>query len=384
MATNMRFQHSFTNIPDFIADFTGREGWPGYDPTKPISIDDIQRACVWNLDMMLLFIINILQGFPSPLFVIVDNGIVDGGNRATTMKHFMLNKIRVSLDAFVGFYSDLMSIDTHAPAIGDAPPVPYSLAYLRDRQRFRSSWDKHSFPLTTIRGATEDEKADIYDRYNRGVIMKLGQQLDARTHRPIVDMALAMIGQSPNKTVFPLANLIRQVYQSSWKKTPNRNELGFAFQILVGSSFGRDHFHTKFTQFLPIIKNTTLAQIDLTKLKTICEIVASADPEKRVAPKKKAACFKKFIGSMVYDIWEQAPPVNMAAKWRPFFVDAYNVLGKEDLKALVDVGTARAHIVGRLGGVSQKVKEYLDTKVPPAPDADADGGEDDESTDTDE
>jgi len=383
MATNMRFAHSMSTIPDFIADFTGREGWPGYDPTKPISVDEINRAQVWTLEMMVAFIVNILQGFPSPLFVIVNNAIVDGGNRSTAMKHFTLNKFKVSLGAFVGFYSDLMSIDTHATPVGDAAPAAYSPAYLRDRQRFRSNWDKHQFPMTTIRGATEDEKAEIYSRYNRGVIMKLGQHLDSWIHQPIVKLAMAMIFQT-NAVVFPLANLIRQVYQSSWKKTVNRNELGFAFQILVGSSFGRDHFHTKIEQFLPIIKNTTLAQVDLSKLKTICEIVASADPEKRVAAKKKAACFKKFIGAMIYDIWEQAHPVNMAAKWRPFFVDAYNVLGKEQLRALVDVGTARAHIVGRLGGVSQKVKEYLDTKVAPAPDADADIGEDDESTDTDE
>lgn len=380
MATNMRFTHSFTTIPDFIADFTGREGWPGYDATKPISIDAINRAQAWTLEMMAAFIVNILQGFPSPLFVIVNNAIVDGGNRSTGMKHFTLNKFKVSLGAFVGFYSDLVSIETHAPAIGDAAPVPYSAAYLRDRQRFRSNWDKHSFPVTNIRGATADEKAEIYSRYNRGVIMKLGQHLDSWIHQPIVKLAMAMIFQT-NAVVFPLANLIRQVYQSSWKKTVNRNELGFAFQILVASSFGREHFHTKIEQFLPIIQSTTLAQVDLSKLKTICEIVASADPEKRVEPKKKAACFKRFIGAMIYDIWDRTP-IDMAAKWRPFFVDAYNILGKEAIKALVDVGTARAQTVGRLGGVSMKVQEYLDTKVAPAPDAD--GGEDDESTDTDE
>jgi hypothetical protein len=74
----------------------------------------------------------------------------------------------------------------------------------------------------------------------------------------------------------------------------------------------------------------------------------------------------------------------MAEKWRPFFADAYNILGKEAIKALLDVGTARAQIVGRLGGVSMKVQEYLDTKVAPAPDVDGENSEDDESTDTDE
>jgi hypothetical protein len=343
-------------VPAFLDSFAGRIGIGHdrfYDPTKRIKIAESNRDFVWYkvTDLQEDFIRAILNKDAVPTFLICNGKLIDAGNRSTVLWLFRNNNLVV----------DDMTFDT----------LP--------RELF-GNWSGCLMPFTIIEGATQEEMDEYYEKFNKGVNLTFGQKLENRNSYPLVAMANSMIGRGDE---FPFGELFRRVFQNAWKKTDGRKELAFAFQILAASTFGRTRFNTIFTQHIDLIKNTTRDQIDLSNLHKLCEIIDSADPN-RTAPKaKKRTTFKKFIPAMIYDAGGGMSDTELAAKWRQFFADAYTTLTKEELKALVDVGTARAKTLGRIGAVSVKVQEYLDTRIVPAADDDViddyDDDDDDES-----
>jgi hypothetical protein len=344
-------------VPDYLTKFSGRLGIGHddiYDRMKPIKIAESNRDYVWCkvIGLQEDFIRTILTKDAVPTFLICNNKVIDAGNRSTLLWLFHNNKIMVDDMTF-----------------NDLP-----------RELF-GNWSGCPMPFTIIEGATQEEMDEYYEKFNKGVVLTFGQKLENRASYPLIAMANSMIGRGGN---FPFSDLYRRVFQQAWKKTDGRSELAFAFQVLVASTFGRTKFNTKFTEHIDLIKNTTADKIDLSNLRMLCEIIDSADPN-RTAPKpKKRAAFKKFIPAMIYDAGGGMPVDVLSAKWSQFFSDAYTTLTKEQLKSLVDVGTARAKTFGRIGAVSVKVQEYLDTRIVPIADDDVvendDEDDDDEST----
>lgn len=334
MATRMTIEHKTKPIEDYLTDFAGRSDMEGYDDSKPIHLFEGQRDFVWPLDMWCAFIVSILTGYPIPLMVICNNELMDGGNRSTVLMKWKRNEFRVTIGDWTGNYDEMMM-----------------------NPLLSARWNRCSIPMTVVMNATADEQSSMFEKYNTSINLTTGHLLFNRIHSPLVSMAAAMIGQT-DRIEFPFPDLIRSVWKRSWRKTKNRNELTLAFQIIVASMAGPAHYHTKFQLHLRRIMNTGIGDIDLSNLRFICEVVQSADPENKIAAKVKEMRFKEYVGPMIHDIHSMTRDT-FREKWQTFFEQAYNVLTKERLKKLLDVGVARANNQARIAQIATNVSDLL-------------------------
>lgn len=335
MATNMRFTYTTRPVEDYLDDFAGREDMAGYDAEKPIKIAEENRDFVWKKfpELWIGLIVSILTGFPIPQMVVCDNLIMDGGNRSTVLMKWRRNEFEVTVGDWTGKYESM---------------TPTLIA----------KWNRCVVPMTVITNATPQERSDIYEKYNQGVPMSFGCLLWNRSYQPLVQMARAMIGWGGGD--FPFADLIHQVWRSTWRKNDSMNCLAFAYQILAASSFGKDYFHGRFSEHVRDTLQTPAEEIDLSNLHFICMTLQSVDPDRRVNPKIKEQFFKNFIGAMIFDIHSpDLTRVEFEEKWCAFGQRAYTVMTKDDMKRVVDVGTARATNDSRIQRLSKNVAEYL-------------------------
>ncbi len=351
--TRMITSHTTRSIEDYLDDFAGRIDMPGYDETKSIHVAEENRDFVWPKEMWEDLIKSIFAGYTIPLMVICDNQLMDGGNRSTVLMKWRLNEFTVKFNDWEGNYEAMIA-----------------------KPELAARWNRCVIPLTIITNASREERSQIYENYNKGIVLSTGQLLYNRKYRPLVKVASAMIGREGR---FPFAELIQQVWKRSWKKTKTLNELAFAYQIVVGSMYGPNDFHRTFQRHLDRLMTTEDAQIDLSNLRFICEVISSADPENTVAPNKKAYVFKSFIGAMIYDI-HTMPRYSFAEKWHEFCKRAYVILTPEDFKSLSDVGTSRATNQSRIQRLSLNVSRLLDgTNVANPVDVDNDSDDDSDS-----
>jgi hypothetical protein len=231
--------------------------------------------------------------------------------------------------------------------------------------------------MTLIHNATKEERSQIYENYNKGIVLSFGQRLLNRSRCRLVATALQILGRGDSE--FELKELLSNVWQSKWRKTKTLTELGFAYQVLVSSMFGPEYFHTKFHLHLEKILKTE--DINLTTLKFMCEVIQLADPENAIDKKKKASLFKKFIGAMIYDFHSgEISRENFAEKWTLFYRKAYVNLTSEQLKSIIDVKTDRGDNLSRVRRLSINVSTYLDgTLLELLKQEDSEDSEDDES-----
>jgi hypothetical protein len=330
MATNMRFTHTTRPIEDYLDDFAGREETPGYDASKPIHIAEENRDFVWTPEMWIALIVSILTGFPIPMMVICDNFVMDGGNRSTALMKWRRGEFEVTVGDWTGKY------ETMSPALV-------------------AKWNRCVIPMTVITNATREERSQIYENYNKGIVLTTGHLLWNRKYLPLVQMATALIGWGGD---FPFADVIHRVWRSTWKKTKTLSDLAFAYSILAGSMFGKDFFHTKFSLHVNKMLSIRAGDIDLTNLQFICTTINTVDPDQRVNPKIKEQVFKKFIGAMIFDV-HTLSQADFQGKWVPFCTKAYTVMTSAEMKQVIDVGTARATNDSRIQRLSEKVTEYL-------------------------
>jgi hypothetical protein len=324
--------HTTRSIEDYLDDFAGRRDMEGYDEAKRIKIAEENRDFVWPKDMWQDLIKSIFAGYTIPLMVICDDQLMDGGNRSTALMLWRQNKFTVRVGEWEGNYDAMVA----TPALA-------------------ARWNRCMIPLTIITHATQEERSQIYENYNKGIVLSTGQLLYNRKYRPLVNMASAMIGRAPG---FPFADLLHQVWKRSWKKTKSLNELAFAYQIIVSSMFGPHHFHTSFQRHLDKMMTIEEDQINLSKLHFICRVIRTVDMDNNVNPKKKEHIFKKFIGAMIYDSHDLSDD-EFTVKWNEFFTRAYTIITPEDFKTLVDVGTSRATNESRIQRLSQNVSDFL-------------------------
>lgn len=332
MATRMNIYHTPRPIEGFLADFAGRNDMEGYDETRPIKIAEENRDFVWDEQKCKDFIRSILTGYPIPQMVICDNLVMDGGNRSTALFMWKRNAFTVKVGEWEGNY-DAMTRELSA------------------------RWNQCMIPMTIITGATDEERSNVFENYNSGVQVTFAQKIWNRNYLPLAHEACSLVYGEPKFGVFPLRDLIAQVWKKSWRKTKTRSELGLAYQVVAGSMFGPDYCSKKFS--VPAVQrlmNTTRAQIDHSNLRAICEVFRTADPDGRIAPKHKEWVFKNFIPAAIHDF--HAHPDTFATKWHDFLVRAY-ASTCPDLKKLKDVGTARANNVSRIGALAQNISDYL-------------------------
>ena len=355
----MNTSHTTRSIEDHLNAFAGRPDMEGYDETRQIKIAEENRDFVWPEAMWYSLIISILSGFPIPAMITCNNELMDGGNRSTVLMKWRQNKFTVKIGEWEGNYQAMC-----------VNPL------------LSGRWNRCMIPLTTITNATKAEKSQIFENYNSGIRLTFGQLLKNRNYRPLVKCALSMI--KANATQFPLRELISRVWRQKWKKTKTLSELAFAYQIIVASIFGPDHFHTKFHLHTDKLMTVEQDQVDLTNLQFICEVIDRADPENNIGKKKKEAVFKKFIGAMIYDL-RALDRDEFTSKWTSFCIKAYTTMTDDETKAIVDVKTARATQSSRLRALSANVSAYMnDSKQNDLPNTDTDTDTQSDSDDSDE
>lgn len=322
-----------TTIGDFLDNFAGRREMENYDDKKTIKIAECNRDFVWTLDMQQSFIRSILQGFPIPATCIANGQIIDGGNRSTTLWRFRNGAFKVKLQP-------------------DSEEMDYEKMCM-DRTLTRR-WDSAVIPQQIIMNASSDQFAQIYENLNKGIKLTFGQLLENRKYRPWVAMAEALIGRG--SSYYPDIELLHRVWTNSFKKTKNRGELGFAFQVLVGAALGPQHFHLSFAEHIPLIMGDTTPSFG--HLNVILDMIDSCDPERTVSAKKKKDIFKKFIGAIINDMHIMQEN-DWREKWSAFIVQAYNSLTDKKIKKIINVGNLRANSSSRIAGVSENVRRFL-------------------------
>jgi hypothetical protein len=351
--TKMITSHTTRSIEDYLDDFAGRIDMEGYDDSKRIHIAEENRDFVWPREMWEDLIKSIFAGYTIPLMVICDDQLMDGGNRSTVLMLWRNNKFTVKFNDWEGNYDAMIAKPTLA-----------------------ARWNRCVIPLTIITDATREERSQIYENYNKGIVLSTGQLLYNRKYRPLVKLASAMIGR---EGTFPFTDLIHRVWKKSWKKTKTLSELAFAYQVIVGSVYGSNEFHLSFQRHLDKLMSVEDDDIDLSNLQFICETMRDSDPDNSVAPKKKELVFKKFIGPMIYDVHTLSRNM-FVEKWRAFCTRAYTTLTPEEFKALADTGTSRATNQSRIQRLSTNVAKLLNGTNTAVPNDDGnDSGSDEDS-----
>lgn len=321
-------------VSEFVENFTGRRGMTGFDDTKQYKIAECNRDFVWSPVLREGFVQSILNGEPLPALILCNNELIDGGNRATTIWLYHNNRFKVNDKK----YSELSYEE-------------------------QAVWRQCTMPVTFIDSATDEEKADYYEKFNQGIVLTFGQKLENRKNRPIVAAAFSLIGH-PSFNMSPLQHLIRKVWSPRIGNCRARTEVTLAYKIITASILGSAHFYPSWVSASEYIADTD--EVDLGHLKEILTFLSSVDPDGHVDPKRKKMCFEKFIGAVIHDSWMQRDHhvlthQQLVEKWQRLFRDAYDVLTPHHIKALYSykpVGVA-AGVGNRGEAISRNVTSYL-------------------------
>jgi hypothetical protein len=362
MSAPKTITYTTTSVPDFLANFAGRRDIGHdqfYHPERRWDIADCNRDYVWPQQPELAegFIRCILAKDAVPAILICNGELIDAGNRATTLWLFANDVLVVDGRKFSELPRDLFG-----------------------------NWCGCTMPITIIENATEDEKAGYYEKFNKGIVLTLGQKLENRKNRPLIAMAMRMIGAGTS--AFPLKDLQDLVWTPRFTKTKGRGELALAYRILVSSILGnRRGFHTNFAEHSQLFMGREFdrtADVSLNNLEAIYRMIAAVDPENAVAPRIKKSTFKTFIAAILFD-FHRSSYADVCAKWQEFFRRAYNTLTPHEVKSICK-SASKLRAIRRNrefgdgpGAMSEIVTHYLDTGVIPRGDG-ADVESDDEST----
>ena len=324
-------EYTDISVSDFLDDFRGRFNMLGYDETKQYKIAECNRDYVWTLELKEGFIRSVINYEPLPALILCNNELIDGGNRATTL---------------CLYYHDGFKADKKL----------YSELSFEDQARFRQC----SMPITIIEDATNSEKADYYEKFNKGIVLTFGQKMENRKDRPLVKAAFALIGHQ-GYPVSPLRNLIARVWSPAIPNGKVRSEVTLAYKIIIASMFGSAHYYNDWGAASERIKDTDI--VDLTNLRQILEVL-NIDPNGMVPEKKKKAYFQKFIGAVLHDSWllegARLTQDQFTHKWQRFFTEAYNIL---DVEQVAKIATFKPMGLqdtrSRCAAISMSVSTYL-------------------------
>ena len=343
MAAPKTITYTTISVPDFLANFAGRP-LIGYDQfwrrERRYRIAECNRDYVWKDHPELAedFIRCILRKDAVPSIIICNNELIDAGNRATTLWLFANDAFTVDGVKFSELSRDLYG-----------------------------NWCGCVMPITLIENANEDDKAGYYEKYNKGIVLTLGQKLENRKNRPLVAMANSMIGRGGVQ--FPLKELQDQVWSSTFGKTKGRGELAFAYRVLVSSMMGMGHFHSNFAAHAQVFMDRDVRP-ELDNLRAIYNMFYEVDPQCIVAQRIKRSIFKTFIGAVLFDFHRMTYD-DLCMKWQEFFRRAYNNLTTHEIKRICKA-SSRLRALRRTpeygdypGAMSEVVSRYLATNTIP-------------------
>ena len=324
-------EYTDMSVSDFLGDFRGRFNMLGYDETKQYKIAECNRDYVWTPELKTGFIESVIKNEPIPSLILCNNELIDGGNRATTLCLY--------------YHDGFKANDTL-----------YSELSFEDQAAFRQC----SMPVTIIEDATDSEKADYYEKFNKGIVLTFGQKMENRNDRPLVRAAFSLIGHQ-RYPASPIRNLIEKVWSSSIPNGKPRSEVTLAYKIIMASMFGSAHFNLNWGLASNQIRD--MNDVNLTNLRQILEAL-NIDPHGMVNEKRKKAVFQKFIGAVLHDSWllegARLNQHQFTRKWQRFFGDAYNVLTNEQVaKIAAYKPMGLQHNTNRCAAISISVSTYL-------------------------
>lgn len=358
MSAPKTITYTTTSVPDFLANFAGRRDIGHdqfYHPERRWDIADCNRDYVWpqQPDLAEGFLRCVLSKDAVPSILICNGELIDAGNRATTLWLFANDVITVDGRKFSELPRDLFG-----------------------------NWCGCTMPITIIENATEDEKAGYYEKFNKGIVLSLGQKLENRKNRPLIAMAMRMIGRGEG--VFPLKDVQDLVWTPRFTKTKGRGELALAYRILMASIIGnRRGFHTNFAEHSQLFMSDDYrrdSDVVLNNLEAVYRMLATVDPENAVAPRIKKNTFTTFIGAILFD-FHRMSYAELCGKWQAFFRRVYNTLSPHEVKS-ISKAASKLRAIRRNrefgdgpGAMSEIVARYLETGVVPrgeGPDVESD------------
>jgi hypothetical protein len=236
--------------------------------------------------------------------------------------------------------------------------IEYDYSDISNNRDLSRKWDRCQIPVVEIKDANSENISDIYENLNTYVRLLIGQLLENRKEFiPLVDAAMSIINRSKNNSQYPYRELTNRVWNKQFGTSKGRTEIAFAFQLLVGTMYGPENFHTSFNRHVEFALKDE-KQPNFRKLGSMLEMLDEVDPNNTIPRAKKSICFRKFAGAIVYDMYKMAS-VDYKKKWQTFFKDAYTELNNKQLKDLCDTKTSRANNDLRLKALSENVQSFL-------------------------
>lgn len=285
------------SVREFLENFAGRRGIPGtaevYDDRKRYKIAECNRDYVWNQTLKQGFIRDVLLNRPLPSFIFCNDELIDGGNRATTLWLFQNNRLIVDGRKF--------------------DDLTYDEAY--------GQWNVCKIPVTFIDNASDEDRCELYEKYNQGITLTFGQKLDNRRNMPLVRAVLSVLMQ-PGYPESPVRQLIQRVWTPTFKLNPSRSEMTKVYKLLITSMIGMAHCHSKWGLATRDLER--FDQVDFSNLHHILSILKEADPNGAIDPKRKKECFELFMVGILHDWWILQNRDAFAQKWVRFFQMAYD------------------------------------------------------------
>jgi hypothetical protein len=330
-----RPQNDQTTISALNSIFAGRNNDPSYDPTKTVHIHRRNRAYVWNDEMQRKCLDSILKGYYIPPIIcnslVVDGRIrrevMEGGNRITTFRRILENKVRPLTDA------ERRTVDC----------FPITLVYMEN--------------------LTNEQQRDMFRRLNKNVRVTDGQLYAmSEEDSPLVQEALALL----NDDLYPVRQRITDMFFDTRNVLDNdnpKNNLSASVALVSGAIHGAKFITRSFDRQESAVSSQD--PIDRTRvvavLTQVLDIFSRADALVELADGRRRRgqwALGTRLAPMLYDV-VTTDDVNMVqTKWSQYLAKVRSgALGGE---SAVSVGSAKNLTPDLLKRICAKVRIYVD------------------------
>ena len=279
--------------------------------TGKMQIAEHQRnATVWTDDQRSKFIDSVKQRMPFPTILLYEDEkhiywLEDGLQRVTTMEMFVN-------DAFTDLHGQKFSTWSEA-----------------ERQRFQD----YRAPVLIYTGATKQQQVEIFDRFQNGSPLKVGERLHSLSYTPLVTFTRKMFYEHTNEAGERITGLFSERANRVWGPTrigaadKRYDDLLKLTALINGAAHGFEGVGCGITRKWVDLRTNLFQEIDeakaiqvLDELFTIYEMASSQDATLNRAEAKKIQKAQRdignFTGGIVYSL-KRCPNEwgNMRAGW---------------------------------------------------------------------
>lgn len=219
-----------------------------------IIIPEHQRNYVWSSKAAGLFIDSLLKGLPCPSLLIYEQrrqplSLEDGSQRLRTIVKYMNDEFGSS------------------PSPGVIPEVKFSELSAADKARLEET----RLAVIVYSNATSQQRIEIFDRFQNGTPLNVGERLHALSYTTLVDYTVKTL-LTPEQGYYERATAIwgpRSVGDPA--KDKRFDDLVNATAIIAGCAHGPDRISKKYNDLRPVL----LTQIDERETKRTLEMLFS-------------------------------------------------------------------------------------------------------------